>query len=552
MRTRILILISIILLLGAGTWLYRDALHDWLFQLTGESETLPQVRGFFQYLSNYTRPMPETDDMAAVAHAGVNPYGVNTFLQQEVELSKRERQVQMLHAAGFRWIRQEFTWEDIEIHGKGDFEDRRHEPHRSAWEKYDHIVDLAEKYDVQIIARLSNPPAWTRALTNTIGTRAPPDDLADYGDFVEAVVRRYQGRIQYYQLWNEPNIYPEWGERAVDPEGYTALLCEGYYRAKAVDPNAVIVSGALAQTIDLSGRDLNDMIFLQRMYDAGAGACFDIMSTNSYLLWSAPTDHRMRPLVINYGRNAYIRDVMVRNGDAHKPIWISEMNSNAVPVGPEGAGIVGWGAYGRVSLETQAEWAPLAYQRAQEEWPYVGVVNFWFFKPASDADVNQAYYYFRMLEPDFTPLPVYDSVKTTANQTPQMYAGTHQENHWAVRWEGEWFERDDPTAMLDGYRQAGQEASAHVCVQGGQLQLVRAPGADAAPRLTLAPAKDGCWTLRAEPGATVDGFIVHPRSGIPWGWGLAIITALALAVGGWRLLTCTSVRRKCCRKKRSY
>jgi hypothetical protein len=46
--------------------------------------------------------------------------------------------------AGYHWLRQEFPWEDIEIHGKGDFEDRRHEPYRSAWEKYDQIVAAAE------------------------------------------------------------------------------------------------------------------------------------------------------------------------------------------------------------------------------------------------------------------------------------------------------------------------------------------------------------------------------------------------------------------------
>ena len=31
----------------------------------------------------------------------------------------------MAAAAGYHWLRQEFPWEDIEIHGKGDFEDRR-------------------------------------------------------------------------------------------------------------------------------------------------------------------------------------------------------------------------------------------------------------------------------------------------------------------------------------------------------------------------------------------------------------------------------------------
>ena len=62
-----------------------------------------------------------------VMHAGYNPFGVNTFMEQEVEPVKRERICQMLHDAGVGWIRQEFPWEDIEIHGKGDFEDRRHE-----------------------------------------------------------------------------------------------------------------------------------------------------------------------------------------------------------------------------------------------------------------------------------------------------------------------------------------------------------------------------------------------------------------------------------------
>ncbi len=535
MRSRILWLILVAVVVTGVGWLARDALRDRLFDLTGERDLLPQVRGFFQYLSNLTRPAPQTDDFAVVAHAGVNPFGVNTFLQLEVEPAKRERQMQMLREAGFRWMRQEFPWEDIEIHAKGDFEDRRNDPYRSAWEKYDHIVDLAEKYDVQIIARLSNPPAWSRVAGDASGTRAPPDDLRDYGDFVEAVVRRYQGRVRYYQLWNEPNIYPEWGEQPVDPVGYTALLCEGYRRAKAVDSDVVILSGALAPTIELSGRDLNDFVFLQRMYDAGAGACFDVMSVQGYSLWSAPTDQRMRPLVVNYGRVEYIRDIMVKNGDAHKPIWISEMNSNAAPTGPAGEGIIGWGAYGQVTLEQQAEWAVLAYQRAQQEWPYVGVVNFWFFKPASDADANQAYYYFRMLEPDFTPLPVYDAVKDYANRPPRMYPGAHQEDHWAVTWQGEWQEVADDAAMLGRYRVAKDNAAARVCVSGGQLKIVRAPGTDEQARITVEREQDSCMTLHAAPGAAIDGFVVRREPNRLMQWALVALVGSVAAARGWRL-----------------
>jgi hypothetical protein len=38
----------------------------------------------------------------------------------------------------------------------------------------------------------------------------------------------------------------------------------------------------------------------------------------------------------------------------------------------------------------------------------------WFFKRPSDAEKNQSWYYFRMLEPDFTPTPLWESMKQYA------------------------------------------------------------------------------------------------------------------------------------------
>jgi len=452
-----------------------------MFSRTGEENLLPQVRGMAQLVANVLHRQPHTAFDVPIAYAGVNPFGINVFLEQEVEAWKRERSLQMIADAGFHWIRQEFPWEDIEIHGKGDFEDRRHEPHRSAWEKYDHIVELAERYDLEIIARLSNPPAWTRADGDARGTYAPPDGMADWGDYVYTIVSRYRGRIRFYQLWNEPNIYPEWGEQPVDPEGYTRLLCEGYRRAKEADPEAVILSGALAPTVSLHpgpgpALGLNDFVFLQRMYDAGAADCFDVLSVNDYMLWSGPTDRRMRPLNINFSRPIYIRDIMVANGDADKAIWISEMNANAVPEDPS---IQGWGAYGRVTEEQQACYAVLAYQRAIEEWPWVGVVNFWFFKRASDAERDQSWYYFRMVEPDFTPLPVYEAVRDyITSLTPTLYPGTHQEDHWALEYNGDWRTVHDSTAALGAYRQAAAPGTTlRLAFEGASLTLVPGPGA---------------------------------------------------------------------------
>ena len=85
---------------------------------------------------------------------------------------------------------------------------------RQLFKGHDRIVELAEEYGVNILARLDDPPDWSRA-DNSVHNR-PPDDFDDYGDFVSAFVGRYKGRITYYQIWNEPNVYPEWGNQPVD------------------------------------------------------------------------------------------------------------------------------------------------------------------------------------------------------------------------------------------------------------------------------------------------------------------------------------------------
>ncbi len=406
-----------------------------LYDLTGEEEWQGQLLGVGHWLNTAVRPQPRLAKDALTADMAVSPFGVNTFLQQEVELEKRERSLQLIRDAGFRFIRQEFPWEDIEIHGKGDFTDRRNDLDGDgvadavdAWAKYDNIVALAGQYNVEIIARLGNPPAWTRALTDTIGTYAPPDDYADFGDFVTAVAQRYQGQITYYQIWNEPNGNLEWGNpdlSPVNPEAYTELLCLAYGRIKAVDPQAVVLAGALTPTIEISGRNLNDLIFLERMYAAGAGDCFDVMSAQGYGLFSGPTDRRLRPTVINYPHHFFIRDVMVRHGHGAKPIWISEMAWNAAPE-PLPA------SFGRVTEAQQAAYAVEAYQRAQAEWPWIGVVNYWFFKRAADWEQDQSWYYFRLQEPDFTPLPAWEALATYASANPVAAPAPG----WLVGWMG--------------------------------------------------------------------------------------------------------------------
>jgi hypothetical protein len=364
------------------------------------------------------------------------------------------------------------------------------------------------------------------------------------------VVRRYEGRIHHYQIWNEPNIYPEWGENPVSPEEYTELLKVGYTRAKQACPDCIIISGALAQTIPLGPRDLNDFIFLQRMYDAGAGDYFDVLAMQGYGLWSGPTDRRMRPRVLNFSRPLYLREIMVENGDAHKPIWITEMNWNAPPAElPDKP-------FGSVTLEQQARYAVLAYQRAQREWPWLGVINTWFFKRASDAERDQAMYYFRLVEPDFTPMPVYQALKDHMHSPEALvlYAGVHQEDHWALIYDGEWETHADTSAEMGHYR-TGQDPLSEVAFtfSGTDLWLQAGPGIGGSLAYSIDEQEEGTATFaageqiqlaRALPRGThtitihvapgpisLDSFTVRDRTPIiPWIIAGGIVLSLGLVV----------------------
>src|SRR5581483_5542446 len=211
-------------------YLQRESLRQTLADWTGEEDPSYQLRALGFLALALVQPSHDTADYAPMPYTDLPPFGVNTFFEQEVEESKIRAGMQLLHEAGFTFIRQEFPWEDLEQPRKGEFFDAKF--NKPTWEKYDRIVALANEYGLEIIARLDHPPNWTRADGAARGNFAPPDHYEDYGDFVQAVVSRYKGKIKYYQLWNEPNIYPEWGEQPVNAADYTRLLKIGYTRAK--------------------------------------------------------------------------------------------------------------------------------------------------------------------------------------------------------------------------------------------------------------------------------------------------------------------------------
>lgn len=386
-------------------------------------------------------PAPAPTPPRLIPDTDVNPYGANFFLDREVEDWKRDRTVKMARDAGIVWAKQEFSWEEIEKR-KNQFD----------WAKYDQIVAVFEKYGIDVIARLDRPPAWARKDKNIPQT--PPDNLNDYGDFVKAFVQRYRGRIHYIQIWNEPNVYPEWGNRPVDPAGYAALLQIAYERAKEADPNIRVLSAPLAITTpgepwapgSNQWRAMDDLAFLNAMYQAGAKDYFDILAANAFGLRAAP-DEAPDPTKLNFQRVVLAHQVMEKYGDVNKAVWINEYGWNASPPDLPTDQLT----WGRVTEQQQADYTLRGIQLARSEWPWIGVFNIWYFRQVGDITSDHSDYYFRMVDVDFTPRLVYQRIKSDATLPVIAKPGLYQETNSALSLQGSWQPR------LDAHDSGGRE-----------------------------------------------------------------------------------------------
>ena len=106
---RLLVVIPLILLLLAlGVFLARDSISQPLADWTGEEDTEWQIKGLYYLAVSAIQPPYETADFAPMKYTDVNPFGINVFLEQEVEESKIRQSLQLIRDAGFHWIRQEF------------------------------------------------------------------------------------------------------------------------------------------------------------------------------------------------------------------------------------------------------------------------------------------------------------------------------------------------------------------------------------------------------------------------------------------------------------
>lgn len=331
-------------------------------------------------------PIPEHVDGSAL--------GTNVALEKYSTEAQRQQVAARMADAGLGWARQHFRWSSIEPQ-PGEFD----------WSTWDRVVETAQAAGLRLVAVLDTAPAWARAAADRDNPFAPPRNPADFAHFAAAFAGRYSDRIDYYEVWDEPNIYPHWGSDEVRPRAYVELLRTAYAAIKSADPGATVLAAGLAPTAERTGRNLSDVEFLRAMYRAGARDAFDILAIKPYGFWTGPDDRRVDPQTLNFSRAILLREVMVENGDAGKPVWAVELGWNALPDGWTGRP----SPWGTDEATKQAQRLADAIRRARTEWSWLDVLFVQFLDPpaAPDDPIRG----FALLNPDLSPRPAYERLK---------------------------------------------------------------------------------------------------------------------------------------------
>lgn len=313
-------------------------------------------------------------------------YAVQAFLWWR-PTEEIQRDVDLVRDMGFGWIKQNFAWRDVEDIEKGAYN----------WYFPDVIVDEAERAGLNLLVRIDRQPFWAQDQSNGLFQNGPPKDLADFNDFCTQLATRYRGRIDAYQVWNEPNLSREWGKRQPNAAEYVELLKACYNGIKSADPDAIIISAGLAPTGVVSEQVVPDDQFLRDMYAAGAAPYFDMLGLNAPGYKAPPeTDPADAADPANGwgGHRTFafrhvedMRTIMVENGDAAKQVAILEMGWTT---DPRDDSSYHWHS---VTEEQQADYLVRAYRYAWENWPWVGIMTTVYIAKYDWTEENEEYWW---------------------------------------------------------------------------------------------------------------------------------------------------------------
>ncbi len=198
------------------------------------------------------------------------------------------------------------------------------------WNLLDSQVTNFRNQGIKILAILSTAPTW--AGSNANGT-TPPSNIALWEEFVRRVAQRYSGRIEAYEIWNEPNLQNSgvgvgWNKSLASYPRYVDYLRAAAIQIRAYAPGTLIVAPVTSSQPD--SRTVEIFKQLEQTYfpEGPAHKFMDVVSFHA-----------------NAGDNENVFDkirshestILNRNpSNIGKPIWLTEFGWKSNRVGEAG------------------------------------------------------------------------------------------------------------------------------------------------------------------------------------------------------------------------
>jgi hypothetical protein len=185
-----------------------------------------------------------------------SPFGINTALRADAP--DRDERLAAMQQAGIKWGRQDFTWGRIET-SKGVYE----------FEAYDRLVDAFARHGILIFGTLTGTPKFHDPRT--------AEGVEAYVAFARACVKRYAGKVDFWQIWNEPNG----GYWKGSPEEYARMLAASGKAIHEENPKAKVLALNMA---------FCDVIWAERILKQVPVDAFDIVCFHPYRAMCAPEE----------------------------------------------------------------------------------------------------------------------------------------------------------------------------------------------------------------------------------------------------------------------
>jgi len=351
------------------------------------------VRLWLRYASSLSGESPVYLELASDKSTGVNAnlHGLG--------LTDAEQYLVSLEDAGFTWLRHRFPWDAIET-----------SPGQYDWGDWDVLVERVADHGLELVAVLDGSPIWERAEADVGNSLGPPVDTRGFGDFVTAFASRYGEQVDYYQIWDEPNIAPHWGAGEINPAAYVRLLREGAIRVRAADSDSVVLLAALAPNVEAGGENMSDLAFLDAVYRAGGAEWFDVVAAQLYG-FESPIAARPDAGELNWRRVELLRDTVISHGDEDTAVW-------AVSFGVPVAGTAEVGE---------------AVDYARSEWPWMGLM-LWAALIPTDQHGEYA-----LLSDGGQPEAAFaEVVRGVAQRSERAWPGVYPADHPTGQYHGNW------------------------------------------------------------------------------------------------------------------